>query len=86
MVAGDDAAGQVGARAIERAVQKNGGTLAGSVTHPPVQAGHRRDRPNIAQAAMSGNVDAVFRTANQGAVLPHLTDKLAMRHLGGGCR
>ena len=26
---------------------------------------------------MSGNVDAVFLTANQGAVLPYLTDKLA---------
>ena len=77
MVAEDDAAGQVGARAIERAVQKNGATLAGSVTHPLSKQGIDAIIPNVAQAAMSGNVDAVFLTANQGAVLPYLTDKLA---------
>ena len=77
MVAEDDAAGQVGARAIERAVQKNGATLAGSVTHPLSKQGIDAIVPNVAQAAMSGNVDAVFLTANQGAVLPYLTDKLA---------
>ena len=77
MVAEDDAAGQVGARAIERAIQKNGGTLAGSVTHPLSKQGIDAIVPNVSQAALSGNVDAVFLTANQGAVLPYLTDKLA---------
>ncbi len=77
MVAEDDAAGQVGARAIERAIQKNGGTLAGSVTHPLSKQGIDGIIPNVSQAALSGNVDAVFLTANQGAVLPYLTDKLA---------
>lgn len=77
MVAEDDAAGQVGARAIERAIQKNGATLAGSVTHPLSKQGIDGVVPNVAQAALSGNVDAVFLTANQGAVLPYLTDKLA---------
>ena len=77
MVAEDDAAGQVGARAIERAIQKNGATLAGSVTHPLSKQGIDAIIPNVSQAALSGNADAIFLTANQGAVLPYLTDKLA---------
>lgn len=77
LVAEDDAAGQVGARAIERAIQKNGANLAGSVTHPLSKQGIDAVIPNVSQAALSGNVDAVFLTANQGAVLPYLTDKLA---------
>lgn len=77
MVAEDDAAGQVGARAIERAVQRNGASLAGSATHPVSKQGIDGIIPNVTAAALSGNVDAVFLTANQGAVLPYLTDKLA---------
>lgn len=77
MVAEDDAAGQVGARAIQRAIQKNGATLAGSAIHPLSKQGIDGVIPNITSAALSGNVDAVFLTANQGAVLPYLTDKLA---------
>lgn len=77
MVAEDDAAGQVGARAIERAIQRNGASLAGSVTHPLSKQGIDAIIPNVSQAALSGNADAIFLTANQGAVLPYLTDKLA---------
>ncbi|WP_347266837.1 penicillin-binding protein activator [Paracoccus sp. (in: a-proteobacteria)] len=77
LVAEDDAAGQVGARAIERAIQRNGATLAGSMTHAVSRQGIDAIVPNAAQAALSGNVDAVFLTANQGAVLPYLTDRLA---------
>lgn len=77
LVAEDDPAGQVGARAIERAIQKNGATLSGTAVHPLSQQGIDAIIPNVAQAALSGNVDAVFLTANQGAVLPYLTDKLA---------
>ncbi len=77
MVAEDDAAGQVGARAIERAIQRNGATMAGSVTHPLSKQGIDAIIPNVSQAALSGNADAIFLTANQGAVLPYLTDKLA---------
>lgn len=76
-VAEDDAAGQVGARAIEQAIRRNGATLAGVAVHPLSQQGIDAVIPNISQAALSGNVDAVFLTANQGAVLPYLTDKLA---------
>jgi len=77
MVAEDDAAGQVGARAIERAIQRNGASLAGSAVHPVSKQGIDGIIPNVTAAALSGNVDAVFLTANQGAVLPYLTDKLA---------
>ncbi|UXU74081.1 MULTISPECIES: penicillin-binding protein activator [unclassified Paracoccus (in: a-proteobacteria)] len=76
-VAEDDTAGQVGARAIQRAIAANGATLAGSAVHPVSKTGIDGVVPNVAQAALSGNVDAVFMTANQGAVLPYLTDKLA---------
>ena len=77
MVAEDDAAGQVGARAIERAIQGNGATLAGTAVHPVSKSGIDGIVSNVASAALSGNVDAVFLTANQGAVLPYLTDRLA---------
>ncbi len=77
MVAEDDAAGQVGAQAIQRAIQRNGATLAGSAVHPLSKQGIDGIIPNVTSAALSGNVDAVFLTANQGAVLPYLTDKLA---------
>lgn len=77
VVAEDDAAGQNGSAAIQRAIQRNRATLAGTTTHPLSKQGIDAVIPNVAQAALSGNVDAVFLTANQGAVLPYLTDKLA---------
>ncbi|AGT09123.1 penicillin-binding protein activator [Paracoccus aminophilus] len=76
MVAEEDAAGQVGARAIQKAISQNGGTLAGAVNHQVSTSGIDAVIPNIASAANSGNVDAIFVTANQGAVLPYLLDKL----------
>ncbi len=77
VVAEDDAAGQVGAAAIQGAIQGNGATLVGTAVHPLSKEGIDAVIPNVTQAALSGNVDAVFLTANQGAVLPYLTDKLA---------
>ncbi|MDO5703872.1 MAG: penicillin-binding protein activator [Paracoccus sp. (in: a-proteobacteria)] len=77
MVAENDVAGRVGAHAIERAVARNGATLAGRVTHPVSQQGIDGVTPQIAQAVQSGQVDAVFMTANNQAVLPYLTEKLA---------
>lgn len=76
MVAEEDTAGQVGARAIERAIRENGATLAGTAVHPVSTSGIDGIVPNVAAAVGSGNVDAVFVTANQGAVLPYLLDKL----------
>lgn len=77
VVAEDDAAGQVGAQAIEQAIRRNRATLAGTAIHPVSRQGIDGVVPNVTQAAQSGNVDAIFLTANQGAVLPYLTDRMA---------
>ncbi|MTH63782.1 penicillin-binding protein activator [Paracoccus shanxieyensis] len=77
VVAEDDAAGQIGAQAIQQAIQRNGVVMAGMAVHPVSREGIDGVIPNIQQAAQSGNVDAIFMTANQGAVLPYLTDGLA---------
>jgi ABC-type branched-subunit amino acid transport system substrate-binding protein len=84
VLAEDDAAGQIGSAAIQRAIQANRATLAGTATHPLSKQGIDGVIPNVAQAALSGNVDAVFLTANQGAVLPYLTDKLADAGVSSG--
>ncbi|WP_255471239.1 penicillin-binding protein activator [Paracoccus sp. M683] len=76
-VSEDDVAGQVGARAIETAIARNGATLAGRITHPVSITGIDSVTPQIAEAARSGRVDAIFMTANNQAVLPYLTEKLA---------
>ena len=76
-VSENDVAGQVGARAIETAIARNGATLAGRVTHPVSISGIDGVAPQIAQAAQSGQIDAIFMTANNQAVLPYLTEKLA---------
>lgn len=77
MVAENDVAGQVGAHAIEKAIARNGATLSGKVSHPVSQSGIAGVAPSVAAAARSGQVDAVFMTANNQAVLPYLTEKLA---------
>ena len=76
-VAEDDVAGQIGARAIEGAIARNGASLAGKVSHPVSQQGIDGVTPQVAAAAKSGQIDAIFMTANQGAVLPYLTESLA---------
>lgn len=75
LVAEDDTAGQVGARAIEGAIRRNGAALAGTAVHPVSTSGIDGIVPNVATAVGSGNVDAVFVTANHGAVLPYLLDR-----------
>ncbi|MDS9468078.1 penicillin-binding protein activator [Paracoccus sp. MBLB3053] len=77
VVAEDDAAGQVGSRAIQQAIQNNRGAVAGVINHPLSKEGIDAIIPSVTQATASGNVDAIFMTANQGAVLPYLTDTLA---------
>lgn len=76
-VAESDVAGQVGAHAIERAAARNGAIIAGKISHPVSQSGIDGVTPKIAAAAQSGQIDAIFMTANNGAVLPYLTDALA---------
>lgn len=78
IVAEDDIAGQLGGRAIEKAIARNGAHLAGRVNHPVSTSGINAVVPSIAKAAGSGQVDAVFLTANNHAVLPYLTESLAL--------
>lgn len=77
VVAENDVAGQIGGRAIETAIARNGARLAGRSNHPVSVSGIDMVTPQIVAAARSGQVDAVFMTANNQAVLPYLTEKLA---------
>ncbi|SNR56395.1 penicillin-binding protein activator [Paracoccus sediminis] len=77
VVAEDDIAGQLGGRAIETAIARNGARLAGRSNHAVSVTGIDAATPQIVAAAQSGRVDAVFMTANNQAVLPYLTEKLA---------
>ncbi|SCX94087.1 penicillin-binding protein activator [Paracoccus tibetensis] len=77
VVAEDDVAGQLGGRAIERAIARQGARLAGRTNHPVSISGVDAATPRIAAAARSGQVDAVFMTGNNQAVLPYLTERLA---------
>lgn len=76
VVAENDVAGQIGGRAIETAIARNGARLAGRSDHPVSITGIDGVAPQITQAAKSGQVDAIFMTANHAAVLPYLTEKL----------
>lgn len=77
IVAEDDPAGQIGAAAIQTAIARNGAQVAGQANHAVSMEGINRIVPSVAAAAKSGNVDAIFMTANQGAVLPYLTEALS---------
>lgn len=72
----NDAAGQIGAGAIQSAIAQNGGTVSGKQQHALSQESIDAIIPTITQAAKSGNIDAIFMTANQQAVLPYLTNRL----------
>lgn len=76
LVAENDVAGQIGARAIETAISRNGARLAGRTDHPVSITGIEAAAPQIVSAAQSGGVDAIFMTANNQAVLPYLTQQL----------
>lgn len=77
VVAENDVAGQIGGRAIEAAIARNGARLAGRSNHPVSITGIDSVTPQITAAAKSDQVDAIFMTANHQAVLPYLTEKLA---------
>ncbi|WP_411956800.1 penicillin-binding protein activator [Paracoccus homiensis] len=76
VVAENDVAGQIGGRAIETAIARNGARLAGRSNHAVSVSGIDAVTPQITAAAASGKVDAIFMTANNQAVLPYLTEKL----------
>ena len=76
IVAENDLAGKLGAAAITTAISRHGATLAGQISHETSQLGVDSVVPAVTAAATQGKVDAVFVTANQGAVLPYLTGAL----------
>ncbi|WBU55833.1 penicillin-binding protein activator [Paracoccus sediminicola] len=77
MVYENDAAGQIGANAIQSAIAQNGATLSGRQEHALSQSSIDSIIPAVTQAAKGDQIDAIFMTANQQAVLPYLTDQLA---------
>lgn len=77
LVAEDDLAGQIGARAIKAAIARNrAAILVGDLTHPVSIAGVDAVAPAAANAALAGQTDVVFMTANNDAVLPYLSHRL----------
>ena len=76
VVAEDDVAGQIGGRAIETAIARNGARLAGRSNHSVSISGIDAVSPQVVAAARSGQVDAIFMTGNNQAALPYLTEKL----------
>ncbi|WP_338068117.1 penicillin-binding protein activator [Paracoccus siganidrum] len=76
VVAEDDIAGQLGGRAIETAIARNGARLAGRSNHSVSVSGIDAVAPQVVAAARSGRVDAVFMTGNNQAALPYLAEKL----------
>ncbi|SDE89558.1 ABC-type branched-chain amino acid transport system, substrate-binding protein [Paracoccus isoporae] len=76
MVYENDAAGQIGAAAIQSAIAQNGATLSGRQQHALSQESIDAIIPAVTQAAKGDQIDAIFMTANQQAVLPYLTSQL----------
>lgn len=76
IVAENDIAGQLGAAAITTAIQRRGGALLGTASHDISQSSIDGVIPGAAAAARNGQIDAVFVTANQQAVLPYLSARL----------
>ena len=66
----DDVQGQMGATAIQSAVARSGGTLAGTVSHEFSQSGVVAAVPRVVETYRANNADAVFMTANSAGALP----------------
>lgn len=76
IVAENDIAGQIGAAAITAAIQRQGAALLGTARHDISQSSIDGVIPAAASAARAGQIDAVFVTANNEAVLPYLSARL----------
>lgn len=75
-------AGEIGARAIEEAIARSGATLAGRESYPFSQRDVTAAGPRIAARAQSGDVDALFLTADSAGALPLLAQVLAEQGVG----
>lgn len=69
-------AGETGARAIETAARRSNATLVGKASFPFSQQGVIEAVPSIAARARSGDVDALFLTADTAGALPLLAQML----------
>jgi len=77
-----NASGEQGRRAIERAAARSGVALAGVQGFDFSQQGIVEALPAIANAARTGNADAVFFTSNTAGALPLLTQLLPDNRVG----
>lgn len=75
-------AGQLGKSAIEQAVARHGGQVAGAVGYEFSQQGVVSAVPKIKAAAASGGADAIFLTANAAGALPLFSQMLPEAGLG----
>ncbi|OWY03128.1 penicillin-binding protein activator [Thioclava sp. IC9] len=66
-------AGEIGAQAIQTAIARSGASLAGVASYPFSQQGVVDATPQIASRVKSGDVDALFLTADTAGALPLLT-------------
>jgi len=78
----ENLAGRLGLEAITRAVQAQGGTLAGSVAYDFSQDGVVNAVPVIRATAETNAVDAIFLTANSAGALPLFSQMLPEAGLG----
>lgn len=76
VVHGSDLGGELGRAAIESAVRRNGGSLAGIQTYAMSQQAILNAAPGIASAARSTGADAIFMTGGVNADLPILATAL----------
>ncbi|MDQ2094666.1 penicillin-binding protein activator [Rhodalgimonas zhirmunskyi] len=82
VVHSDNVAGQLGSRAIQKAVSASGASLAGSVAYEFSQPGVVAAIPRIKQAVAAGQADAIFMTANTAGALPLFSQMLPEQGLG----
>ncbi|PIE13462.1 MAG: penicillin-binding protein activator [Rhodobacterales bacterium] len=82
VVSSDNAAGQLGNAAIQKAIARNGATLAGAVSYEFSQPGVIAAVPKIKAAAVAGNADAIFMTSNTAGSLPLFSQMLPEAGIG----
>lgn len=70
VVHSQNVAGELGSRAIQQAIARNGATMAGTVSYEFSQQGVVDAVPRIKSAASAGQANAVFLTANTAGALP----------------
>ncbi|QUJ76592.1 penicillin-binding protein activator [Sulfitobacter albidus] len=72
----NDIGGQLGRNAIQKAINANGATLAGTVDYALSQESVRAAIPRVKAAVDNGNANALFLTANSATALPLFADQL----------